>query len=856
MRNLILTLAFLFGALQLQSQAVNWGHSFGTTKNLSSNFVQYPHEVRYFNHNTLYAAGRLQDTMIVGKDTISNFNNEFWLSKIDVSGKIHWVKSIAERLSSYSTLLEVHSMEVDSSNNCIYLGGSIGPGTYRFGPDTLDIPWGDSELFLIKLDTSGTPIWASASKRFGTIPLVGHTSINDIELSPDSSIVVVGSYSGNRLWYNDTLDAISSTNRRNGFVSKIDQNGNLIWNLKIKTTQAGFGNYSCFAKTLSTNPNGSSLIAGVYTGDSLIIGSQKLFNTGFSKNFLAFIDPNGVPVYAKHMGSPTNISDPRTHELQRYGDYVYAGFSFFGSLNIPELGQTFTSQGSGSGYSYIIIKLSKTGFAQKAFLLPNNSPINTAKFYVKADHSKIYALSNIQTGFTSGGFTYGTGLNLTTIDSSDMVLCNVPIGNGDIYRRPSIDGNGGDLAFCGHFTSPINQGIVNINNHGTQMSFVMSVAEGYCGTVSTSLNNHVMCEGDSVLRIAPTGYNSYLWSNGVKNDSVYIHEAGDYSCTLENAQAAFYTTNKFSISYHQSSLPLNIMGDSVICTPGDSLVLTANPLWSNIIWNNGVDTGSSLTIDTSGSYYFRAIDTLNSGCMFYSDTFKVRFTSMDTLALIGIPANACPGDSISLQWMYSSKVDSSSLKLSSKQSNLIQGSYFKFDTAGTFLLELSAKNLDSCSLYQPYWINVSGPVVQISRANDSLMSNYVTGNQWYFNGGILVNDTLPNLPISSNGIYTLYVRDTNGCVDSSSIDIQDFSNSYWKLGSNRFQFYPNPVQDILHFEIVSGSPNANLQVLDLRGAVLFQKELNNHLTDIDISHLPSGTYILKIEEYAFKLSKH
>jgi hypothetical protein len=51
--------------------------------------------------------------------------------------------------------------------------------------------------------------------------------------------------------------------------------------------------------------------------------------------------------------------------------------------------------------------------------------------------------------------------------------------------------------------------------------------------------------------------------------------------------------------------------------------------------------------------------------------------------------------------------------------------------------------------------------------------------------------------------------------------------------------YPNPTQDIL---IIKGIENQSLRVYDLQGKMI----LHEHGTEVHVSHLATGTYLLQI----------
>lgn len=68
--------------------------------------------------------------------------------------------------------------------------------------------------------------------------------------------------------------------------------------------------------------------------------------------------------------------------------------------------------------------------------------------------------------------------------------------------------------------------------------------------------------------------------------------------------------------------------------------------------------------------------------------------------------------------------------------------------------------------------------------------------------------------------------------------------------------YPNPTNDILHLEIRSSAIEEYTVVLsDMKGRVLFdRKNMNDNAFDLDMTHYPSGVYVLQIVDVASKKS--
>jgi hypothetical protein len=70
--------------------------------------------------------------------------------------------------------------------------------------------------------------------------------------------------------------------------------------------------------------------------------------------------------------------------------------------------------------------------------------------------------------------------------------------------------------------------------------------------------------------------------------------------------------------------------------------------------------------------------------------------------------------------------------------------------------------------------------------------------------------------------------------------------------SEKIEVYPNPVQDVLH---VSGAAGSELIIYDISGQVVFSKRLFNDRETVDLSALPSGSYVINIGNKTGKIVK-
>ena len=137
---------------------------------------------------------------------------------------------------------------------------------------------------------------------------------------------------------------------------------------------------------------------------------------------------------------------------------------------------------------------------------------------------------------------------------------------------------------------------------------------------------------------------------------------------------------------------------------------------------------------------------------------------------------------------------------------------------------------------------------------------------------LLISQELHHEMISSQGKSVeldsgIYVSQTIGqhSIASYSIDNltvqQGYQQSFWSSlintneeFSTEINFYPNPTIDIVNFNFSNlESSELNVLVFDYAGRVLITTKINieNYKTKVDLSSLPSGSYLIYLNTNKF-----
>ena len=246
--------------------------------------------------NNIYAAGFFFETIDFDPDTGQFFLTpydfgDYFQLKLDPQGNFLW----ANQTGSTSSIEIFNDFAVDSIGNS-YLYGVAKP------PTDLDPGLGVAMIsgppvqstFIRKLDPQGNFLWGKTMESYST----PSTSSAKIAVSPDESCFISGSFTGQ-------VDADPGTNNHwlfgtsfeDGFISKLDQNGDFQWAKHLGFDSTGATNYMRI-RHLETEASGNILVAGVFEGTGIFditntVQPSTLTDSNLNSTFLVEWSPTG-----------------------------------------------------------------------------------------------------------------------------------------------------------------------------------------------------------------------------------------------------------------------------------------------------------------------------------------------------------------------------------------------------------------------------------------------------------------------------------------------------------------------------------------------------------------------------------
>ncbi len=293
-------------------------------KSMGGEYAESVSSINIDGSGNVYTTGSFMDTVDFDPgegvyNLQSNYFSDVFVQKLDSDGNFIWAKSIkgnGEDAAGASV--------IDSLGN-IYTTGYFSD-TADFDPGNgayVMIPEGEKDLFVQKLDSSGSFVWA---KRVGG---TSYTRGRSIAIDKYGSIYSTGIFSGT-VDFNPgvgTNNLSSTSDKREIFILKLDNNGNYTWAKRIGNNEDE--NVSC----ITVDDRGDVFTTGIFRGTVDFNPGDGVYNLTMAGSgetdfdiFIQKLYSNGDFIWAKRIGSTsieysTSIITDKIHNIYLTGSF-------------------------------------------------------------------------------------------------------------------------------------------------------------------------------------------------------------------------------------------------------------------------------------------------------------------------------------------------------------------------------------------------------------------------------------------------------------------------------------------------------------------------------------------------------
>jgi PKD repeat protein len=350
---------------------------------------------------------------------------------------------------------------------------------------------------------------------------------------------------------------------------------------------------------------------------------------------------------------------------------------------------------------------------------------------------------------------------------------------------------------------------------------------------------------------------SYTWSNGFNTSAVSNLASGQYQVTVYDANNC---TSVKSVNIG-SSLPLivNLWGNNPTCdNPANGA------LYSNVTqgtapytyqWSNGA-TSANQTGVASGVYSVTVTDAENcSATGTHSLTFNGAVINTNIQDVIGCHNDHNGSISISInnaaqpvQYLWSNGANTSSL------SGLYAGSYTVTITENS-----GCTHVLTYVISAPDTLLINLTVIHASASGNGSATCSPSGGTPPYSFQWSTGATTAAVSNLNPGTYSVTITDNSGCQQSETFFV-DFDNSIAHVAEEKLiRIYPNPNDGIINMTCyLTNTEKLHAEIHNLLGIKVFESVLTpvkENTYVVDLRHLPSATYVLKLSTNKWSLYK-
>ncbi|HKR05702.1 MAG TPA: T9SS type A sorting domain-containing protein [Bacteroidia bacterium] len=839
------------------------------------------------NSGNVYVTGYFTDSIRFGTTTLYSDSNrsDVFVVKYNAAMSIVWAKRFGG-----NTPDEARAIKTDASGN-IYIAGGFNDST-KFGSFTLNSPPAVHSIFVVKLNSSGIPLWASSATANGSDFWIG-----GLGLDANNNIYLTGFYAGvadfgNSVTLSSVIHPTLLTGSIDIFIAKYSNSGTCQWARTAGSyaTEYSFG--------IAVKSNGTAYITGFIGQTSNFSGSTLTYHGGGVDGFIAGYNTSGTLVfltsfYSDEYEAGYGITLDAVSNIYITG--LTRGFAVFDT-------DTVTPHGS---YDMFVAKYNSSGDIQWV-QTTIGSQLEVGRKVAVDEGGNVYVGGENHHGGTSSF----PGINFTSKGYHDPFVAKYNhVGEfqwaqrGGSYRydyvtgialidsgKVFITGNYGDTARFSNFYLPHN-GITSTEdffiakvrsdiNTGTIPGFPLCAGT----SISVPFTANIPFVAGNVFTAQLSNANGYF-ANAVNIGSVTSTVSGIISATIPagTANGTGYRIRVVSSDSVRTggdngtdltiwALPnVTIASSGTNFCSGDSLQLISTTAAGNTFqWqlNSGNISGA-----TASSYYANAtgdykviVTEPSHGCTRTSNTIHATKRNKPAATITpGGPLAFCTGGSVLL-----SANTGTNLSYQWKKNNVnisgATGISYSATTTGSYKVAVTSlygciktSTTVSVTVYSkpPANITAGGPVSFCAGDSVVFTANSGTGlsYQWKKDNAAIPGATTTSYTAKTPGIYKCTITNANSCSKTSNVitvsvpcRLSDEVNPEESV----FNMYPNPVDNKTNVTYtLTEKKNVTIEIINSIGEVVETfneglKQKGEYTIEINTASLASGYYLVRL----------
>lgn len=496
---------------------------------------------------------------------ISNGKADIFVSKLNPEGELIWALSFGNDEDDRG-----FAISVDASGN-VYVTGMFNWNVdFDPGPDVYELSAsfsGNSSVFVLKLDTNGSFIWARELGDYSSGGGSGSSWAEAIAVDEEGNVYTTGRARDNSDFDPGPEEYLltTNTNSSNVFISKLNSNGDFVWAKVI----GGEGNEK--GNAIAVDDSNDIYITGIFSDIIDFDPGLNEFNISAINGdlFVLKLSSDGNFLWAKNIGGIAGVVDGKSIGIDKNGN-VYTTGLFLETVDFDP--GTAVYELSASEADVFILKLDINGDFIWVKTIGGNEYSDFGKGIAVDESCNIYV-----TGVFSDtvDFDPGTGIFSLSATNEDPFILKLD-KDGEFIWAGSFAGNeegsfsaGGEAIVLDRWNNIYTTGIfrdttdfdpdTSMYNLLTSVStdiFIHKMRQPCSAEVaiSSSAENLRVCSGDSIVLYAamtiPLEGLFYLWDTGESTDSIIV--APDSNLII--SVSANYNSNLNSCSFSDTIL--------------------------------------------------------------------------------------------------------------------------------------------------------------------------------------------------------------------------------------------------------------------------------------------------------------
>ena len=669
----------------------------------------------------------------------------------------------------------IYAVASDIFGNTV-VTGQFNSSTMKIGNGTTTLTLTNSnsgkyDVFVVKLNSSGTPLWAKSEGGPGDD---GGTAI---KLDDSGNVYVAGSFQSTSTSTGPSVFGtknLYSAGSNDIFIAKYDYLGNLVW------VKSGGGSTYDIATGIAIDRKYNVYVTGNITSTSGTIAGKSIGSIGGPDGFLAKYDINGNGKYAKIEAKSTSEENITGITIDSSQNLFITGR--FSTTSATVAGKSLSSAGVSD---FFIAKLDTAGNGIWA-KSEGGTGDDRGLAVTSGMNSDLYVTGYFNSSFTWGSTSIssngGTDFYAAKYDSSGSFKWIYTSGStsddkgygvaidlfNNIYFTGSYQSGGSGTAFNGASSTK-----KTISSNGAEDAFLVR----YDATGKIIWATGGGSSGTDIGYGTALDFSGNIWMGGeISGNSTF----GSQSIKGVSGIDAFLTR-----IYDNSSINpvVTVTGSSTICS-GDSVLLsTVYNSNYNYQWKLG---GSGISNANNNYYYAKTTGTYTvtitdpSGTTGTSSGTSITVNTSPNVTLSYGSTTLCNGDTSQLsvpnvfgntyQWYVGSTAISGATKYN----------YYAKST-GSYFVTVSNSKCTKSSLVVPVTVNPvpTATIKIIGKAqvcsNDSVHFSTTPGSgytyQWYIDGSKIAKatDTVYYAKTNNTHAYKVVVTNSFSCSATSTI---------------------------------------------------------------------------------------